>query len=250
MTAHDTFERIAVLLLALALVATPVGAGVAASGGSSVPADHAAAVEAGDATQPAFVVALQPNGDATVTLRLTYDLDSDDERTAFRSLENDSDTRATAGDRFRDRMASVAAAAENATGRDMAISNASVALETVDGVGVVELSVTWTGLAATQSGTLVLTEPLASGFQSDRPVVVKLPDGYSVDSVTPKPAERANGSLTWSADTNLEGFELVASADGATSTGQSGPAGVPVPGFGLLAALLALLATVALLGRS
>lgn len=232
---------------------------LAVLGAASVPAAAQTAAEA------SFDVQLRDDGSARVAVTMTFDLDTDDERAAFRTLQNDSDARATTRDRFERRMASVASAASDATGRDMTVDDAAIDLATSDdgSVGVVELSVAWTNLAATtDDGRLVVTEPFASDFTTDRPFTLRGPPGYRLASAAPSPAGTADGAATWSARSDLSGFEVVfePTGDGGTETTAvdgtpaddetpAGDGGFDVPGFGVGAALVALLAGLALVRR-
>lgn len=145
------------------------------------------------------MVALDEDGSAELTLALSYDLRDDDQRAAFEALQDDASARDRVRTRFGNRLASVAADVENATGREMVVSDASVDLSTTDGgsTGVVELSVTYEGLAAVEDGRLTVTEPFASGFETDYRFVLRGPDGYQLTSVAPEPASRDDGRATW-----------------------------------------------------
>lgn len=232
--------RIVVAVMVVATVATPVAAGSDA--------------------EPSLVVELHEDGSADVVLTLTYDLSSDDERDAFRTLENDSDTRTQVRERFADRMANVAASAENATGREMSVSDATIdAYATDDGeTGIVELGVRWHGLAAVEDDRLVVTQPFASGFETDRRVAFVPPEGYGLVDATPEPATD-DGRVAWSPGTDLEGFEATfapadgtdgASDDATTAGSDSGDssASSDVPGFGVALGVVSL-AAAALLAR-
>lgn len=223
-----------------------------------VVATVATPVAAGSDAEPSLMIDLREDGSADVVLTLTYDLNSDDERDAFRTLENDSDTRTQVRKRFADRMANVAASAENATGREMRVSDATIAVYTSeDGdTGIVELGVRWDGLAAVEGDRLVVTQPFASGFETDRRVVFVPPEGYELVDATPEPATE-DGRVAWSPGTDLEGFEATfAPADGASSdattaggeSDESESASSEVPGFGVGLGVVSLVAA-ALLAR-
>lgn len=159
--------------------------------------------------QPSFVVDLDASGDATVTITYTYDLGDDAEQAAFAELRRNETATAAFEERVHDRFEAVANASENRTGRRMAIESAAVELTREDGTGVVEVSVQWSGLAATTENGLVLDEPFASGFEPDRAFVVVLPDGYEATTSTPSPAESDDGRLEWADGTTLDDFEVV-----------------------------------------
>ncbi|WP_176819502.1 DUF7345 domain-containing protein [Halopenitus persicus] len=204
--------------------------------------------------EPAFTVALEDDGDATVTVRLTYDLEADDERAAFEDLRNDSTARTDLRDRFASRMRSVANETATNVDREMAIDDGSVDLTTVDDTGVVELSVHWTDLATTTDGSIVLAEPFASGFTPDRQFVVVPPEGYSTTAATPAPTAVEDGTHVWEPGTSLDGFEMVLSPDdgpGATgsATADAGATSDSAPGFGVGTAIAALLSAAIVFGR-
>lgn len=205
-----------------------------------------ASTPAAAATEPQeeFTVALHEDGSATVTLRLTFDLSTESERKAFRELRDNETARNQFRDAFAERLRGVVASAENDTGREMTVTDAAATVRSTDDTGVVELSATWTNLAATDGDRLVLTEPFASGFAPDRPFVVRAPDGYALSTAEPAPESNEDGTARWSANATLDGFRAVAApSDAAAGTGGSGP------GFGVGAALAAL-AGLSALGRS
>jgi PGF-CTERM protein len=139
----------------------------------------------------------------------------------------------------------------------MNVTDAAIELEETDDsrFGVVNLSVTYVGLAAVEDGTLTVTDPFASGFEPDRQFVVTAPDGYTVDSATPAADTGAEARVVYDAGTDLSGFELVVE-EAATPTGtptdteaedggdsDETPGGTTTggqPGFGAAAAIVAL----------
>lgn len=213
-----------------------------------------------------FVVALQADGSAEVTVVTTFDLTDDDRRQAFESLRSSETAQAEYRDRFADRMATVAADTSAATGREMSVSNATVEFATVDDTGVVQSSVTWEGLAAVEDESLVLTEPFASGFEPDRPLSVVAPHDYDIASTTPAPDGQDGRQVTWAAGTDLSGFELTAAPAAAEAAGTddgeadeemtdgNGTADTATadgdgPGFGIVAALVGILTVAAVVRR-
>lgn len=206
--------------------------------------------------EPAFIVELDSDGSAVVSVRSTFDLTTDAEQAAFRSLETDEDAQQAAANRFLDRMRSVASDAENATVREMRVSGATIDLQrTADnGTGIVTLAVTWEGLAAVQGESVVVTEPFASGFSPDRRFVVQPPEGYTVSDVAPEPTTRSADQLTWRAGTDLTGFSAEFQP-AATPTEQSDGDGETTrtdgqPGFGLMAAIIAVFVAIGAMAAS
>lgn len=217
------------------------------------------AAGAGETDEPSFVVELTADGDATVSLVTIYDLSDEDERQAFQSLQDDDEATDELRDRFAERMASVA----TSTGAEgeAVITDESIELRTDDDRGIVTVSVTWIDLATVEDGTLVLTEPFASGFETDRQLVVTGPDGSTVDETSHEPVEMDAESAWWDAEMDLNEFELVLSLDDETAgdeeaedddpiedddpvedddTAEETAAGDEMPGFDLVVSLLAL----------
>ncbi len=216
---HDrTAVVIATLaVLALLVTAATVGTAEAASAESAATTDDATATYF---DQPAVVVELSADGSATVTTVYTYDLTTDDERAAFRSLEEDDEAIANLTARYRDRLRRVAASAENETGREMSIAGVTAQVRTVDDgdTGVVALSATWDGIAAVDGDRLTVTEPFASGFEADRRVLLVAPDGHRLAAGTPSPDAVTDGRLEWSAGSDLAGFEVTFEPDPTATT--------------------------------
>lgn len=175
--------------------------------------------------QPAFEVAVHADGAATVTVTAVFDLTTDAERSAFRSLRNDSESRAEATERFVSRLRTVANATEDATGREMAITDGSIDLATTpdNQTGIVTLSVSWEGLAAVRGDRLVVSEPFASGFTPDGRFVVWAPDGYRIDAASPAPEARNETRAVWAAGTPLDGLEVTMVARTPTPTASPTP---------------------------
>ena len=225
-------------------------------GMAGVAAVGAGPVTARDASIPAFFVALESDGSATVTVTYTFDLTSEAEAEAFRSLQEDRTAREALRTRFSDRLQSVAQAAADRTGRSMAITDASIAIETANNgqSGIARLRATWVGLARTEGDQLMVTEPFASEFTPDRRFVLRAPDGYTISAATPAPAANDSNTLHWTSGATLDGFEVVMTADGSGTTTPSGDSSTRTdgqPGFGLLVAIAAigLLVTGPVVGR-
>lgn len=215
-------------VLALGLVALLLGS-VASAPASAAATNH------DDETSPSFVVEVLENGDATITVTMTYDLETDDQRDAFRSLEERPDDQQAALDRFADRLSDVADRTAERTDRSMDVSAADVSVTQSDDVGALHLTVTWSGLAATEDDRLVVEEPFASGFETERPLTLVAPEGYEVASATPSPDDEFDAHATWDVGTSLENFEVVFEP-----TADDDDDGMP--GFGVGVALLALVA--------
>ncbi|WP_434520791.1 DUF7345 domain-containing protein [Halorubrum sp. AS12] len=192
------------------------------------------AVEEGSA----FVVALDADGDATVTLVLTYDLADADDEAAFEELRERPEN-VTA--RFGDRMTRIAERTATETEREMSVSDVRTEFESANGTGVVRLSATWTSLATVDGDRLVVSEPFESQFRPDRPFVLVAPDGYALadatveaDATTPA-SETGAASAEWESGADLSGFSAtLAPAEGSVTDGS-----LPTPLAPTLALLVA-----------
>lgn len=226
--------RIGGLVLCIALVASMVTAPVAAHGEQ----------------QAEFLVDLDTSGDATVSVTLTYDLHSEEEREAFRELQENSTAQEEHAERFENRMTAVAEDASNATGRDMAVTDASVEVVETEDVGLLTLEVAWTNLAAVDGDRLTLTEPFASGFEPEMAFVVAIPQGYERVSTTPEPSSSTTETATWDADVDLQDFELVAEPSPDDEESPADETEDDGAGFGVVVALVALFGVALLASRS
>jgi hypothetical protein len=224
MISDGWIRRFAGVLLCVALI-------------SSATAVPAAAAEHDDEQ---FLVELDAEGDADLTVTYTYDLETDSERAAFEELESNETVRQEAASRFQNRMQGVADRASNETGRSMSVTDVNIEVASNDGVGIVTLSVAWENLAAVEGEQLTVTEPFASGFEPNRTFTVAGPDGYEITSTNPSPDDSSEGSVTWSAGTSLDGFEVVAEGSDSTTTDGSDADGA---GFGVAVAVSAVVAT-------
>ncbi|QAU13061.1 hypothetical protein EKH57_10200 [Halorubrum sp. BOL3-1] len=222
---------------ALAVIATFLAPSVAALDGS----EAEPAVE----ERPSFVVALDADGDATVTLVLTYDLADDADEAAFEELRGRS---GNVTSRFDDRVTRIAERTATETGREMRVSDVRTEIESTDGTGVVRLSASWLNLAAVDGDRLVVSEPFVSEFRPDRPFVLVAPNGYALADATVEPDatvatdEGGAAGAEWSPGTDLSGFSATlapAEAGGVTD----GP--LPTPLAPTLALLVAGLLTYA-----
>lgn len=218
-TAPGATSRLAVATIAAAVVL----------GAVAVPAvGTQTATEAPASQETALVVALEEDGDANVTLRLVFDLDREEER---RALERLRENRSAIASAFEAQMRSIAADTAEETGREMQIASSDARVSTDGSTGVVELSVTWVGLAAVDGDRLVVSDPFADGFEPPGRFVVRGPEGYVLADATPQAVNSTDAAATWEAGSSLEGFQAAFVPADATSTS--------LPGFGAPAAIVA-----------
>ncbi|WP_254767314.1 DUF4897 domain-containing protein [Salinilacihabitans rarus] len=215
--------------------------------GSVIGGVGARAATTDDASQPtdsAFVVDLEADGDATTSVTVGFDLESETDRDAFESLRENETKRERLENRTERRLRAVAAEATEETDREMTLEDADVSFEVDEANerGIVTVSATWRSLAAVEGDRLTLGEPFATGFAPDRTVVVHLPEGYALESATPAPTDRDDRRLVWNSSTSLEGYEAVVTP--AETSGVE-----PQPGFGIATAIAAIAIVGTALGR-
>ncbi|RLM57166.1 hypothetical protein DVK02_05080 [Halobellus sp. Atlit-31R] len=193
-------------LVAVALVFAAVvgGVGMATPSASAQPI----ATIAGSELSPDDVsmrIDLRPNGTAAWTIEYRVRLDDENTTEAFLSLREDvraSESQYAA--EFGQRMASTAAAAENATGREMRVRNVSVDAtrqQLPQDYGVVTYSFVWTNFAAVDDGTIRAGDALAGLFlDSETSLQFTWPEGYALDTAQPEPDDvrRDSRIAVWS----------------------------------------------------
>lgn len=185
-----------------------------------------------DEPRSALIVDLEADGDATVLVTLSFDLEDDADRETFEAFRANETKRDRLERRTASRMERVAEATSDRTGREMTIDGAATSLETDGDRGLVTVAVTWRNLATVSDGDLRLSEPFASGFEPDRTVVLRPPDGYALERATPDPATNSADRIAWSPDAAFDGFEVTLTAAGnddanGSDAGSDGSAGEP-----------------------
>ena len=213
---------LAVLLVALALT----GSAVASVDGAVASDDRAE-------SNSTVVVALEEDGDATVSVIVSFDLTDEADRAAFDALRENETKQSEFEARTERRFRPIAAETANETGREMAVEDTRMTFETADGGdrGVVSVSATWTRFAATDGDRLVVSEPLASGFTADQRFVLEPPEGYELERSTPTPSAHSDDRIAWDADTSLEGFEAVLAPTAASAEASDDGDAQPGPGI-------------------
>lgn len=202
-----TLGRFAVLLIVLTSVGAPA----------------AAQQTSGDRTDAgSLVIELAGDGSAEVSLVTTFDLTTEADRQGFERLRADLDTVA---DAHHAQMRRVAARTAAETGREMSVDEPAATAHVVetDGErrGVVTVRVRWHGLAAVEDDRLVVREPFASGFETDRPVTISAPEGYALTAVSPTPQTRTATTVVFDAGTAFEDFAVVAVSGAGTASAEA-----------------------------
>lgn len=213
----SSLARVAAVFCVLLLVGSPL-AGIGA------------AQEDDDGPEPIdgrFLVELEADGDAQVSLERHYDLTNDTERRAFEALHEDEAARQRKADQVQQDTEYVNNVADDETDRDMAVGNVTVETSVDGDVGTVTSRFTWENLAAVEDGQLVLAEPFSLYDQLDRELVVVVPDDYEITSATPDPDEQNATTASWEGFTSFSepegGFEVVAEGPSADDGAGFGP---------------------------
>ena len=185
------------IVATLALTLLLAGSGVGAAAGLP-------ALQTGDVETDAVVMdaAVEPDGDAEWTIEYRVELDDENTTEAFESLQQDIEANSSDyRSQFGSRMARTVGAAENATGREMAVENVSVEATTspLSGeYGVVRYRFEWVGFAEAADDRLAVGDALAGIFlDADTQLRVSWPEGYVVDVVDPEPDREGDRSVTW-----------------------------------------------------
>ncbi|QZX98231.1 helix-turn-helix transcriptional regulator [Halobaculum rubrum] len=153
---------------------------------------------------------IAPDGDARWRIAYRIELSDENRTAAFESLQADirENTSAYVA-RFEGRMGTTVAAAENATGREMAASNFSVTAQrnpfpTSTDYGVVAYTFTWEGFAATQGQRVVAGDALAGLYlDSGTVLTIAWPEEYDARSVSPPADQRSETAVTWRGERNF-----------------------------------------------
>ncbi len=147
-------------------------------------------------------VAVEESGDATWTVTYRVRLATDEEEQAFESVRSDVESEpATYRERFHNRLNATAEDATATTGREMAIRNVSVSAdreELPQAYGVVTYRFRWTNFAATDGDALAAGDAVGGlPLDNETTLLVAGPDGYTVGSATPVPAETRENAVVW-----------------------------------------------------
>lgn len=258
-------HRIRVLLLVVLLL-------VSSAGLTTAPSD----------VDPSITIQLQSDGSAEWTIVNTVSLSTEGERAAFEELAAN-DTRkqqllANTIASYRE----VANGSSERLDRSMSVEPTAIDLRREGATGVITARMHWTNFARTTEAGLVVGDVFAGGFplRQNRTLTIQGPEGYRLASHNVSTANSvADGKLTWEgpatihpsialtyekvtptptptpaaspAETGTEtsvGTATETSVGTATETSVGTATGESAPGFGIVVAVVALLAAT-LLGR-
>jgi hypothetical protein len=201
-------------------------------------------------------VTVEGDGDAVWEIEYRTRLETDDDERAFAELRSDVEAdSAPYAERFRDRMNGTANAAENATGREMAITDMTVSAENrtlPQEYGVLTYRFRWSNFAAVDGDRLVVGDAIDGLFLDDETaLLVSWPEGYGPLGASPEPTETRESAVVYNGPLDFAGGEPrieLGPSEAAPGDGESdGPSpsddGSSLPGWASIVVLaLALLA--------
>lgn len=158
-----------------------------------------------------LVVELDASGDAEAVFVDEYDLTDPRQRAIFESARQDEEIRREAAIRFREGMQSISEEASEGIDRELRIGEVTLEIAVDGEVGIVAYRFRWENLAAVDGDRVVLSEPFSTYDSLDRELIVIVPEGYELESVSPQPARVGEDAVAWSGLTAFgDRFEVVA----------------------------------------
>lgn len=149
-----------------------------------------------------MAVSLKRDGSAQWRVAYRIKLNNDNVTKAFESLKTDiEDNPGAYRDSFRERMKTTVSTAENATGREMQISNVSVAAERRQlprKSGIIAYEFDWEGFASVDQNRISAGDAIASLFlDSETTFRMSWPENYRLLEIDPEPDNRREGVVSW-----------------------------------------------------
>ena len=191
-----------VLLLVITLVASAGLASVgAAQSGAGLPPGGFDQMDVSP-DDVLIAVTVEPDGDAVWETQYRIRLANDDEEQAFEELRADVESDPDAyTSRFGERMRTTAGAAENATGREMNVTNVSVGAERRElpqSYGVLTYRFEWSNFAAVEGDRLLVGDAVDALFLDESTsLIVSWEDGYRLGEASPAPTETRDDAVVW-----------------------------------------------------
>jgi hypothetical protein len=216
---------------------------VSVGGATTTQSDAGFAQEEIDPDDILLEIAIEEDGSATWTVEYRTRLETDEDVQAFEELRADIESNPdTYVERFQNRMDATAGEAENATGREMAITDTIVSArkeELPQERGVITYTFRWRNFAAVEGDRLLVGDAIDGLFlDEETALLVTWPDGYELLDASPAPGETRERSVVYNGPTSF-------------ATGESrivlGPPGAATETDGLLGSSLAIAGLVGLL---
>jgi uncharacterized membrane protein len=189
-------------ILTVILLVLPLLGALAAPAGAADTVGGPPAAQAVDPDTVLLNVSLQPEGDAHWTVAYRVKLETESDEAAFSSLQADVRNNSTAfTSEFARRMATTARTAENATGREMAIENVTVAATTQaipQQYGVLTYRFRWTNFAVRDGTTLTAGDAIANLFLDNETALQMIwPAEFHLQEANPEPDSLDERRVVW-----------------------------------------------------
>lgn len=196
------------LLIALFACGLFFCAGVVAS----APSESAFEQQDIDSDDVLMSVTVTEDGDAIWAIEYRTRLETEDDERAFAELKSDVENDPEPyEERFRERMDRTAASAENATGREMAISEMTVTAENrtlPQEYGVLTYRFRWSNFAAIDGDRITVGDAIDGLFlDEESSLLIAWPDGYELLDASPEPTETRSGSVVYEGPSDFAGGE-------------------------------------------
>ncbi len=188
------------------------GALLCAGGAASAPSESAFAQQDIDPDDVLMSVTIEEGGDAVWTIEYRTRLETDEDERAFAELKRDVDADSEPyAERFQGRMDRTAAGAENATGREMTISEMTVSAENrtlPQEYGVLSYRFRWSNFAAVDGDRLFVGDAIDGLFlDEETSLLLSWSDGYELLEASPEPTETRTGSAVYEGPSDFAGGE-------------------------------------------
>ncbi len=179
-----------------------------------------------------LAVDVEADGDAVWTVEYRTRLDSEDEEDAFEDLQADVEADPDAyTESFRERMEATADDASAATGREMAVSEMTIATDRVEiprEYGIVTYTFRWSNFAAVDGDRLVVGDAIDGLFLDDASELrIAWADDRALVEATPEPTETRGTAVIWRGPTTFSTGEPRVTLDPATAADDSDGAADP-----------------------
>jgi hypothetical protein len=140
-----------------------------------------------------YIIDVERDGSATFTMERKIFLLTEEEREEFEKYDEESIKA-----QFKKEWESIIQLASDYLGREMSAENFDVLILQVGKTGSIKFQFRWLGFAEVKNEKILLGDVFLGGlylFKEDV-LIIRIPEGYKVDSVAPKP-DSIEGELIW-----------------------------------------------------
>jgi hypothetical protein len=154
------------------------------------------------ADQTTVTVEIHENGDALWTVEWRLPLTTS-EINEWDGVIKKGQNISTYQNQIKDKLDGLLRSAQNSSNRPMEIENLNISYgteRTLSGeTGIILYSFEWKNFSRTYSGNILIGDTFSEGsvFSSDNTLIIKIPSGFEVQSVSPKFDKHVENSLIW-----------------------------------------------------